>query len=101
MAPFNYGSKSLHLNSTLLLFDHFVLEINDSADVTEGDKTHWSDRLIASRSHEGNIINTGRAFLGFYKVKKFYYFLSVSWTPILCADYFWSPHLGVVDSGGV
>ena len=50
MAPFNYGSKSLHLNSTLLLFDHFVLEINDSADVTEGDKTHWSDRLIASRS---------------------------------------------------
>ena len=46
MAPFNNRSKTLHLNSTLLLFDHFVPEINDSANVTEGDNTHWSDRLM-------------------------------------------------------
>lgn len=50
MAPLNYGSQTLHLNSTLLLFEHFVLEINDSAGVSRGDKTHWSDRHIASRA---------------------------------------------------
>ena len=65
MAPFNYRSKTLHLNSApLLLFDHFVLEINDSPGVTRGDKILWSDRLMASRSaHEGgNKINTAWAF---------------------------------------
>ena len=50
MAPLNYGSQTLHLNSTLLLFEHFVLEINDSAGVSRGDKTHWSDRHSASRA---------------------------------------------------
>ena len=64
-APFNYRSKTLHLNSVpLLLFDHFVLEINDSPSVTKGDKIPRSDRLMASRStHErGNKINTAQAF---------------------------------------
>ena len=53
MAPLNYGSQTLHLNSTLLLFEHFVLEINDSAGVSRVIKpTGQTDTLLPGLSED-------------------------------------------------